>query len=291
MSKMRVHELAKELGRTNREVITFLTDKGVEVKSHMSMLEEEQVSLVKKHIVPRQVKRVQPEERAAENPAQESTRPAPAKPAEPPKKKNITRIFRSQNSRTGIQKPAGMRTVDEQRHPGGKPAPGGARPAVPGVRPVPGGVRPAAPGGKPAAQETKPTQGAVRTAPQTEKQPIPAPASKTVENVTRPETLASKPAESTVRQEGPVSKPAEAAKTTAESVKTVQESKVVPEAKSAAEEKTAVERKTVEQVKTTVENKVETEGRTAASKQAAEAKTAGKEGQRSFTGRDNNRDN
>ena len=37
MSKLRVHELARELGRQNREVIEFLKSKGVDVRSHMSM--------------------------------------------------------------------------------------------------------------------------------------------------------------------------------------------------------------------------------------------------------------
>ena len=48
MSKIRVHELAKELGRQNREVLNFLADKGFELKSHMSMVEDEQVDMVRK---------------------------------------------------------------------------------------------------------------------------------------------------------------------------------------------------------------------------------------------------
>ena len=40
MPKIRVHELASKLGRSNREVIEFLKANGVEVKSHMSTLEE-----------------------------------------------------------------------------------------------------------------------------------------------------------------------------------------------------------------------------------------------------------
>ena len=45
MSK-RVHELAKELDRTNKEVIAALAEKNVEVKSHMSVLSEEQEAMV-----------------------------------------------------------------------------------------------------------------------------------------------------------------------------------------------------------------------------------------------------
>ena len=47
MSKLRVHELAKELGRQNKEVIEFLKSRGVEVRSHMSMVDEPLISVVK----------------------------------------------------------------------------------------------------------------------------------------------------------------------------------------------------------------------------------------------------
>ncbi len=48
MSKVRVHELAKELGRQNKELLNFLAEKGIEVKSHMSSIENEQIEMVKK---------------------------------------------------------------------------------------------------------------------------------------------------------------------------------------------------------------------------------------------------
>ena len=38
MDTIRVHELAKELGKQNKEVIEFLKANGVDVKSHMSNL-------------------------------------------------------------------------------------------------------------------------------------------------------------------------------------------------------------------------------------------------------------
>ena len=118
MSKMRVHEIARELGRTNKEVINFLTDRGIEIKSHMSMLEEEQVELVRKNVSSR------PARPAAEKAAQaEKTAEGAHQAGEAPKKKNITRIFRSQNSRTGIQKPAGMKTSEDR--PAQRPVPQG----------------------------------------------------------------------------------------------------------------------------------------------------------------------
>lgn len=82
MSKMRVHELAKELGKQNKELLNFLTEKGIEVKSHMSSLENEQVDMIKKAF--------------GKNPQGEAQKEAPAK------KKNITQVFHPQNSRTGL---------------------------------------------------------------------------------------------------------------------------------------------------------------------------------------------
>ena len=43
MTKLRVHEIAKTLNKTNKEVIDFLREQSVEVSSHMSSLTEEQV--------------------------------------------------------------------------------------------------------------------------------------------------------------------------------------------------------------------------------------------------------
>ena len=40
MTKMRVHELAKELGIDNKELLEKLAKNQIEVKSHMSSLEE-----------------------------------------------------------------------------------------------------------------------------------------------------------------------------------------------------------------------------------------------------------
>ena len=40
MPKTRVYEIAQDLNKTNTEVIEFLKEKKVEVKSHMSTLEE-----------------------------------------------------------------------------------------------------------------------------------------------------------------------------------------------------------------------------------------------------------
>ena len=48
MGKMKVHELAKELGISSKELIEKLADLGIEVKSHLSTLEESDIKKVKK---------------------------------------------------------------------------------------------------------------------------------------------------------------------------------------------------------------------------------------------------
>ena len=47
MAKVKVYELAKELDKQSKDILTFLADKGVEVKSHMSVLEEDVAEMVK----------------------------------------------------------------------------------------------------------------------------------------------------------------------------------------------------------------------------------------------------
>lgn len=104
MSKMRIYELAKELGKDNKEIVDYMLKKGVDVKSHMSMLEDEHVAMARQEIKPTPV---QP--KAAEPKAQPKEEGAADENGEAPKKKNISMVFRSQNSRTGIQRPANKR--------------------------------------------------------------------------------------------------------------------------------------------------------------------------------------
>ncbi len=48
MAKIKVHEIAKELGKQSKEIISFLQDKGIEAKAAQSSLEEEAAALVRK---------------------------------------------------------------------------------------------------------------------------------------------------------------------------------------------------------------------------------------------------
>ena len=48
MSKVRVHELAKGLNLQSKELINIINGLGVEVKSHMSILEGKDLEIVEK---------------------------------------------------------------------------------------------------------------------------------------------------------------------------------------------------------------------------------------------------
>ena len=71
---MRVHELAKEMNKSNKEVLDLLKEKNIEVKSHMSSLSDEEINVVKKSFADKN---------------EEDT----------PKKKHIVQVFRPQNSK------------------------------------------------------------------------------------------------------------------------------------------------------------------------------------------------
>ena len=50
LGKMKIHELAKQIGKTSKEIIAVAQELGLEVKSHMSSLEEEDIKLVEKKL-------------------------------------------------------------------------------------------------------------------------------------------------------------------------------------------------------------------------------------------------
>ncbi len=133
MSKMKVYELAKELGKSSKELLEFLSEKNIEVKSHMSSIEDKEISLVKKAFGGKSeaANAGRPAGTAsqaeAEKKAEEAHKEEKALKAEGavPKKKNIVRVFRPQNTRDGGK--GGNRSGGRQI--------GGARPAV-GTRPM-----------------------------------------------------------------------------------------------------------------------------------------------------------
>lgn len=50
MSKIKVHELAKKLNKQSKEVMDIANRIGIEVKSHMNLIDEEQVAKIEKEI-------------------------------------------------------------------------------------------------------------------------------------------------------------------------------------------------------------------------------------------------
>ena len=100
MTKMRVHELARELGMDNKELMDMLEKKNVEVKTHMSSLEDDVVNDIRKNSKKGQDagKSVEAEKQADVKPAEEA-----------PKKKNIVQVFRPQNSKSGGRMQQGNR--------------------------------------------------------------------------------------------------------------------------------------------------------------------------------------
>ena len=102
MAKMKVHELAKELDIQSKDIISTLQEKGIEVKSHMSVLEENAVSIVKG----KYGKTVEKADGAVEKkPEEAKVEEAKAPDAEvPKKKKNIIFVSNPSNSKMGGQK-------------------------------------------------------------------------------------------------------------------------------------------------------------------------------------------
>ena len=47
MAGIRVHEIARQLGRQNREVMELLQKHGITVKSHMTMVDESHITMLK----------------------------------------------------------------------------------------------------------------------------------------------------------------------------------------------------------------------------------------------------
>ena len=84
MPKSRIYEIAQELNKTNKEVIEFLKEKKVEVKSHMSTLEEKDEKMVRDAFT-------------GKNEGKEEKKEVADRPK---KKSNLIQVFRPQNAQT-----------------------------------------------------------------------------------------------------------------------------------------------------------------------------------------------
>ncbi|MGN0290633.1 MAG: translation initiation factor IF-2 N-terminal domain-containing protein, partial [Lachnospiraceae bacterium] len=146
MAKVKVHELAKELNIQSKEILQYLAEQNIEVKSHMSSIEDDVINVVKKKFEKSEAAKAPVKEAVKEAKETKETEEA----AERPKKKSsITAVYNPQNSK----QPNNRRNAQGQnanRPQGNRPArPQGERPARPqGERPArPQGERPARPQG------------------------------------------------------------------------------------------------------------------------------------------------
>ena len=117
MAKIKVYELAKELNVQSKDVLEFLESKKIEVKNHMSALEETAAGQVKEHF--------------------SKNRKSEGESGEAPKKKNIVHVFRPQNTQNGNKhgRRQGMKQTMTQGRPmqvnNGRPAKGSVKPEAP----------------------------------------------------------------------------------------------------------------------------------------------------------------
>ena len=142
MTKMRVHELAKELGIDNKELVEMLQKKNIEVKNHMSTVEDSVAAEIRSDLSSKR------EEKKTSEAAEQKENAAP-------KKKNLAFVIRPQNSKNS-SRIQGSRPQQRQSRPA---RPAGERPARPaGERPArPAGERPARPAGE---RPARPARGA-----------------------------------------------------------------------------------------------------------------------------------
>ena len=157
MAKQKIHDLAKELNKSSKEVMDFLNKNGVEVKSHMSSIEDTQIDMVKKEFAPK-----------AEAPKTEE-----AKTEEAPKKKKIVALYNAQNSRGGVKPNPQKKETERRPRPEGerrpRPQDGERRPRPEGERrPRPEGERPVRPEGE---RRPRP-EGERRPRPEGERKPF-----------------------------------------------------------------------------------------------------------------------
>ena len=108
MPKSRIYEIAQELNKTNKEVIEFLKEKKVEVKSHMSTLEEKDEKMVRDAFT-------------GKNEGKEEKKEAADRPK---KKSNLIQVFRPQNAQTQEGKNFRRNKPQSDRHGHDRPARG-----------------------------------------------------------------------------------------------------------------------------------------------------------------------
>ena len=80
MSKMRIYELAKQIEKDNAEIVALLKENGIEVKNHMSSIDDAAIEIVKAAFAPKAAPKV-------EAPKAETKKEAAPKPENKPNDK------------------------------------------------------------------------------------------------------------------------------------------------------------------------------------------------------------
>lgn len=110
MAKIKVHELAKELGMQSKDILSFLQEKGIEAKAAQSSVEEDAAQMARKAFGKKEEKPAPaPEKKAAEPVKEEASEEAPKK------KKKIIFVSNPQNS-----KMPGQHSGNNQQRPQGQ---------------------------------------------------------------------------------------------------------------------------------------------------------------------------
>ncbi|MCI8634894.1 MAG: translation initiation factor IF-2 [Eubacterium sp.] len=112
MAKVKVYELAKELNINSKDIISFLSEKKIEVKSHMSNLEEDSIALIRGKYEKKETKAITKPE-SETKPQKENQAAAPVE--RPKKKSSITAVFNPQNSQQGLKRQPRKRPRDRER--------------------------------------------------------------------------------------------------------------------------------------------------------------------------------
>lgn len=82
MSRIRLYEIAKELGKESKEVVARAKELGLEVKSHSSSVEEEASQRIKASFATKEVAKPLPEKEVNSQPAPNKVAEKPAAPVQ-----------------------------------------------------------------------------------------------------------------------------------------------------------------------------------------------------------------
>ncbi|MDD3897357.1 MAG: translation initiation factor IF-2 N-terminal domain-containing protein, partial [Syntrophomonadaceae bacterium] len=129
MAKVRVHELAKDLGMSSKDMVDVLLNMGLDVKNHMSTLEDSQANWVKKQLGEKSPSKKEkaakrdsagvPEGKAPETGVKSRQQPQTASKIDRPVKSESARTERpAAGSERILNKPAVKPQRDDRRPPG-----------------------------------------------------------------------------------------------------------------------------------------------------------------------------